>query len=59
MAMQKRAWMIFFLFKESLIFFKKSIIGGVSCTNRHLLVLDGHGSHVTLEAIEQAPQFEF
>jgi hypothetical protein len=26
-------------------------------TNRHLLVLDGHGSHVTLEAIKHAQEF--
>jgi hypothetical protein len=25
--------------------------------NDHLLILDGHGSHVTLEAIEQTQQF--
>jgi hypothetical protein len=26
--------------------------------NHRLLILDGHGSHVTLEAIEQTQQFE-
>ncbi len=26
-------------------------------TNRHLFILDGHGSHVTFEAIEQAKEF--
>ncbi len=26
-------------------------------TNMHLLILDGHGSHVTFEAIEQAKEF--
>jgi hypothetical protein len=26
-------------------------------TNRHLLILDGHGSHVTFEAIGQAKKF--
>ncbi len=34
--------------------FKRSITGGVSFINKHLLILDGHGNHVTLEAIEQA-----
>jgi hypothetical protein len=52
----KKAWMIFFLFKEFLSFFKKFVLGGVSFNNRHLLVLDGHGNHVTLKAISQAQE---
>jgi hypothetical protein len=55
--MQSKAWMITFLFKEFLSFFKSSILNGISITNRHLLILDGHGSHVTLEVIEQAQKF--
>ncbi len=55
--MQKKVWMTTFLFKEFLSFFKKFILGGISQTNQHLLILDGHGSHVSLEAIEQAHQF--
>jgi len=54
MAMQKKAWMIAFLFKEFLFLFKRSILNGVSLTNRHLLIINGHGNHVTLEAIERA-----
>jgi hypothetical protein len=42
----------YFLVKEFLSFFNKSILGGMSLNNQHLLILDGHGSHVTLEAIE-------
>jgi len=57
MAMQKKAWMIFFLFKEFLTFFKKYVLSGVSLTNQHFLVLDGHGNHVILEAIEHAQEF--
>jgi hypothetical protein len=57
MAMQKRNWMTSFLFKEFLTFFKKSILGGVSLTNQHLLVLDGHGNHVALKTIEHAQKF--
>jgi hypothetical protein len=53
MAMPKKAWMTTFLFKEFLSFFKRSILGGVSFTN-NLLILNGHGSHVTLEAIKHA-----
>jgi hypothetical protein len=29
----------------------------LSLTNQHLLVLDGHGSHITLERVEQAQDF--
>jgi hypothetical protein len=46
--------MISLLFKEFLSFFKKIVPCGVSFNNRHLLVLDGHGNHVTLETISQA-----
>jgi hypothetical protein len=28
-------------------------------TDQHLLILDGHGSHVTLKAIKQAHSFGF
>jgi hypothetical protein len=34
------------------IFVNKFVLSGVFFTNRHLLVLDGHGSHVTLKTIE-------
>jgi len=54
MAMQSKAWMITFLFNEFMSFFKRSIPSGISITNRHMLILDGHGSHVTLEEIKQA-----
>ncbi len=55
--MQSKAWMITYLFKDFLSFFKRLILGGISLTNRHLFILDGHGSHVTLETIEQAKRF--
>jgi len=54
MAMQSKAWMTTFLFKEFLFLFKRSIPNGMSITNSHLFILNGHGSHVTLETIEQA-----
>jgi hypothetical protein len=47
----------FFMIKDFLSFFKRSIPSGISPSNHHLLILDGHGSHVNLEAIEQAQQF--
>jgi hypothetical protein len=55
--MQSKARMITFLFKEFLFFFKRCIPNGISIINRHLLILDGHGSCVTLEAIEQVQEF--
>ncbi len=57
MVVQTKAWIISFLLKEFLSFFKRSIPSGISPSNRHLLILDGHGSHVSLEAIEQVQQF--
>ncbi len=55
--MQTKAWMKSFFFKEFLSFFKDFILCGISHTNGHLLVLDGHGSHVALEALKQAMAF--
>jgi hypothetical protein len=57
MAMQSKAWMTTSLFKEFLSFFKRFIPSGIFLTIRHLLILDGHGSHVTFEAIEPAKEF--
>jgi hypothetical protein len=59
MAMQSKPWMIISLSKKILSFFKRCILNGISLTNRHLFILDGHGSHVTLEAIKQAEKFGF
>ncbi len=44
--------MINFMFKELFSFFKRSIPSGISLTNGHSFILNGHGCHVTLEAIE-------
>jgi hypothetical protein len=57
MEVQMKAWTISFLFKEFLSFFKRSIPSGLLPSNHHLLALDEHGSHVSLEVIEQAQQF--
>jgi hypothetical protein len=54
MAMQTKAWMTSFLFKEFFSFFKDYVPSGISQTNRHLLIIHGHGSHVTLKDLEQA-----
>jgi hypothetical protein len=45
------------MFKEFLSFFKRFVPIGISQINCHLLILDGRGSHVTLEAIEKAHEF--
>ncbi len=55
--MQSKAWMTNFLFKELLFFCKRSVPSGISLTNRHSFILDGHRSHVTLKAIKHAQTF--
>jgi hypothetical protein len=47
MVMRKRILKINFLFKFFLPLFNKSIPSGMSFINQHLLILDGHGHHVT------------
>jgi hypothetical protein len=39
------------------VFSKRSIPSGISISNGHLLILDGHGSHVIIKAIEQVKAF--
>jgi hypothetical protein len=46
-----------FFFKEFFSFFKRSIPKDIFQSKLHLLVLDGHGSHVMLEAIKETQQF--
>jgi hypothetical protein len=54
MVMQTKAWMTSFLFKFFLSFFKELVFGEIFQSNRHFLIIDGHGSHVMLEVIVQA-----
>ena len=56
MAMQQKAWMTSYLFCSWISHFIKSIerLGAMSSERRHLLILDGHNSHVTLEVVAQA-----
>ncbi len=49
--------MVMFIFKEFFSIFKKYVPNENFQTNQHLIILDGHGSHVTLEAIKQSHQF--
>jgi hypothetical protein len=56
MGMQKNAWMTGHLFEKWLNHIAEHLEkkGGLSPTNRYLLILDGHNSHVTIEVIEKA-----
>lgn len=54
MVAHPHAWMTKELFLNWRCHFVASIPGGVSLENRHLIVLDGHGSHVTVQMIEQS-----
>lgn len=51
MSMQAHGWMTKDLFLEWLRHFRESVPGGVSTSNPHLLLLDGHCSHLDEEAI--------
>lgn len=48
MATHPHAWMIKELFLNWLCHFAASVPSGVSPENIHLLILDGHGSHMSL-----------
>jgi hypothetical protein len=55
-AMQDKAWMIGYIFFKWLDHFLRhlNLDGGISQSNRHLLILNKHGSHVTLDVIKKA-----
>jgi hypothetical protein len=55
MAMQAKAWMMGHLFKSWIGHFVKNIREcglEISPSCRHLLILDGHGSHVTMDVVK-------
>jgi hypothetical protein len=56
MAMQPRAWMTSFMFAKWINHFVKSVepFGSVTPQQRHLLILDGHCLHVSLDTIQAA-----
>jgi hypothetical protein len=58
MAMQPEGRMTAVLFSKWISHFINALQsrGGVSPTNRHLLIVDGHNSHVTLEVVHKAMQ---
>ena len=51
MTYQENGYMTSEIFLEWLVHFKNNVPGGMSKDNQHLLILDGHISHVTNEAI--------
>jgi hypothetical protein len=54
-AMQQWAWMLGILFDRKLSHFINTVNakGGFSSLNHHLLILDGHDSHVTIDVVEK------
>ena len=52
MAYQQNGYMTIEIFLEWLLHFKNNVPGGITKENKHLLILDGHASHVTNEAIQ-------
>ena len=58
MDMQPNAWMTKWLFESWILHFIECLRRGpgIDLNNRHLLVLDGHNSHVMLEVMKIAMQ---
>jgi hypothetical protein len=56
MAMQPRAWMTSYLFGAWISRFIELVqeSGSISSEHRHLLILDGHISHVSVEIVQKA-----
>ena len=56
MAMQEKEYMTSYLFSRWMDHFIEQLeaIGNLSPSNRHLVILDGHKSHVSLEVIQKA-----
>ena len=54
MGMQQNAWMTRWLFESWISHFLEYLKAGLGIdhSNRHLLILDGHNSHVTLEVVK-------
>ena len=52
-SMQPHVWMIAYLFNAWISPFIECVqsTGGISIDNRHLLILDGHSRHVTLDVV--------
>jgi hypothetical protein len=46
-----------FLFKGFMSLFNNLVLSGISQSDRYLLILNGHGSHVTFKTIRQVQTF--
>ena len=59
MGMQQNAWMTRWLFESWISHFLEYLKSGpgIDHSKRHLLILDGHNSHVTLEVVKISMQF--
>ena len=57
MAMQPNGWIIEQIFVEWLDHFKDNVPNGVSENNKHLLLVDGHASQITLEVVTRASSY--
>ena len=58
MGMQQNAWMTRWLFESWISYFLEYLKSGpgIDHSKRHLLILDGHNSHVTLEVVKISMQ---
>ena len=58
MAMQENGYMTSYLFSRWMDHFIEQLeeLGNLSPSNRHLIVLDGHKSHLTLDVIQKAKE---
>ena len=56
MSMQPRTWMTSYLFSAWISHFIESVrrMDGISTDQWHLLILDGHASHIGLEVVQEA-----
>ena len=54
--MQPQAWMTTYLFSAWILHFIASVrrVDEISPKHHHLLILDGHNNHVTLEVVQEA-----
>jgi hypothetical protein len=47
-----------FIIYKKFLFLQDFFLGEICISNRHLLIMDGYGSHVTLKAIKHSHKFD-
>ena len=57
MSIQENGWITEEIFFEWVDHFKQHVRGGVSRDNKQILLLDGYGSHVTLDVVTKAANY--